>query len=121
MFLGLQRAAIEAFKNTDAWHSERNKTYAVRRNKIFKILDLLGFEYSTKQVGLFVWAKPKDPTLTDIPAFVDKLLYETFVFFTPGEIFGEKGKGYMRASLCVPENKIDEATVRIEQWLNKKA
>jgi aspartate/methionine/tyrosine aminotransferase len=119
MFLGLQRAAIEAFRNTEAWHSERNKTYAVRRTKIFKILDMLGFEYSTKQVGLFVWAKPKDPSLTDIPAYVDKLLYETFVFFTPGEIFGEQGKGYMRASLCVPENKIDEAIMRIEKWLNK--
>lgn len=120
MFLGLQKAAIEAFKNSDAWHAERNKIYADRREKIFGILDKLGFEYSRKQVGLFVWCKPKDAAaIGDIPAFVDRLLNETYVFFTPGAIFGENGEGYLRASLCVPIEKIIEAEARIDAWLKK--
>jgi LL-diaminopimelate aminotransferase len=120
MYLGLQKAAIEAFKNTDLWHAERNSIYAERREKIFGILDKLGFEFSRAQVGLFVWCKPKDPTaIKDIPAFVDRMLNEAYVFFTPGAIFGEQGEGYMRASLCVPIEKIDEAETRIDAWLKK--
>ncbi len=34
---------------------------------------------------------------------------------TPGEIFGSNGKPYMRASLCVPVEKIKEAYRRIEE------
>jgi LL-diaminopimelate aminotransferase len=120
MYLGLQKAAIEAFKNTDLWHAERNSIYAERREKIFGILDKLGFEFSRSQVGLFVWCKPKDPAaIKDIPAFVDRMLNEAYVFFTPGAIFGEQGEGYMRASLCVPIEKIDEAEARIDAWLKK--
>ncbi|MGN6645543.1 MAG: pyridoxal phosphate-dependent aminotransferase, partial [Cytophaga sp.] len=100
MYLGLQKAAVEAFRNTAEWHAERNKVYADRREKIFGILDKLGFEYNRKQVGLFVWCKPKDAAaIGDIPAFIDRLLNEAYVFFTPGAIFGERGEGYLRASL----------------------
>ncbi|MBC7451222.1 MAG: aminotransferase class I/II-fold pyridoxal phosphate-dependent enzyme [Cytophagales bacterium] len=118
MFLGLQKAAIEAFSNTAEWHAERNQIYSDRREKIFGILDKLGFEFSRKQVGLFVWCKPKEAAaIGDIPAFVDRLLNEAFVFFTPGAIFGENGEGYLRASLCVSIEKIEEAEKRIDVWL----
>jgi LL-diaminopimelate aminotransferase len=114
MFLGIQKAAIKALEADEAWHVKRNSIYNERREWVFKILDHLGFEYKTDQVGLFVWAKPKsDSSIGDISAFVDRILYEAFVFFTPGEIFGSNGKGYMRASLCVPVEKMKEAYERI--------
>jgi LL-diaminopimelate aminotransferase len=117
MFLGLQQAAIKAFENTEEWHTTRNAEYAERRVLIEEILRLLDFEFDEKQVGLFLWAKPKYPQLlSDIPAFVDRLLYEASVFFTPGEIFGSNGKGYMRASLCVAKPNIEEALERIKKW-----
>lgn len=117
MFLGLQKAAIKAFDNSEAWHALRNTEYAERRKIIEEILTLLGFEFDPKQVGLFLWAKPKDARVTsDIPAFVDKLLYEASVFFTPGEIFGSNGQGYMRASLCVSKQQCQEALDRIKKW-----
>lgn len=117
MFLGLQKAAIKAFDNTEEWHAKRNGEYAERRVLIEEILRLLDFEFDEKQVGLFLWAKPKNPqAISDIPAFVDRLLYEASVFFTPGEIFGSNGKGYMRASLCVAKPNIQEALERIKKW-----
>lgn len=116
MFLGIQRAAIKALDNSAEWHQERNRIYHERRELIYKILDMLDFEYSKDQVGLFVWAKPKNPAaIPDIPTFVDKVLYTSYVFFTPGTIFGNNGKGYMRASLCMPAEKIKEAYSRIEK------
>lgn len=117
MFQGLQQAAIKALENSDEWHNERNKIYSERREWAYKILDLLGFEYSTDQVGMFLWAKPKDPsTISDIPAYVDKILQSVYVFFTPGEIFGTNGKGYLRVSLCVSLEKIKEAYQRLKNF-----
>lgn len=117
MFLGIQHAAIKALENNQAWHEERNKVYAERRQWVYKILDLLQFEYSTDQVGLFVWAKPINSSATgDISAFVDKVLHTSYIFFTPGEIFGSNGKPYLRASLCVPLEKIKEAYARLEKY-----
>lgn len=114
MFLGLQRAAINALDNSEQWHVERNKIYSERREWIYKILDLLGFSYSTDQVGMFVWAKPKDPkAIPDIPGFVDQVLHTNYIFFTPGMIFGSNGEGYLRLSLCVPLEKIKEAYKRL--------
>lgn len=116
MFLGLQQAALKALDNSDQWHEERNKVYGERREWAYKILDLFGFEYSREQVGMFLWAKPKKGSnITDIPAFVDKILHSAYVFFTPGEIFGSNGQGYLRVSLCVSQEKIVEAYKRLQQ------
>jgi hypothetical protein len=115
MFLGIQQAAIKALENSMQWHQQRNEIYAQRREWVFKILDLLKFSYNPDQVGLFVWAKPHEShDNIDIVSLVDKILQQCYVFFTPGEIFGSNGKPYMRASLCVPVEKIKEAYQRIE-------
>lgn len=120
MFLGIQQAAIEALGNTEEWHKKRNEIYHERREWIYKILDRMNFEYSKEQVGLFVWAKPKDPkAIPDIAAYVDEVLYKSYVFFTPGEIFGSNGKKFLRASLCVPIEKIKEAYGRIDSMFGK--
>ena len=118
MFLGLQHAAIKALDNSEEWHAERNRIYRERREMVYKIFDMLNFEYNKDQVGLFVWAKPKDPlAVPDIAVFADELLYKSFVFFTPGEIFGQNGKKFIRASLCLPVEKMKEAYARIEKQL----
>lgn len=116
MFRGLQTAAVEALKNDEEWHGLRNDVYQKRRTIAFEILDLLGFEYSKKQVGMFVWAKPKpDSGINDVIEFIDNLLAEKNIFFTPGMIFGSNGEGYLRLSLCVPEERMKVALERIKK------
>jgi aspartate/methionine/tyrosine aminotransferase len=120
MFLGLQQAAIKAFDNTEEWHQKRNRVYEERRDWVYKILDLLNFQCSRDQVGMFVWAKPQDPkAIPDVAAFTDEVLYKAFVFFTPGEIFGKNGKPYLRVSLCVSLERIKEAYERLKKVYNK--
>ncbi|WP_037576626.1 pyridoxal phosphate-dependent aminotransferase [Sporocytophaga myxococcoides] len=120
MFLGIQQAAMKALDNDAAWHARRNDVYRERRDWVYKILDLLNFEYSKDQVGLFIWAKPKDPiAIPDIAAFVDQILYSSYVFFTPGEIFGSNGKNFLRLSLCVPAERMKEAYERLEKVMTK--
>ncbi len=114
MFLGIQKAAVNALHADEEWHQERNETYNERREWVFKILDKIQCEYSREQEGMFVWAKPKPESgITSIPDFIDKTLEEKHIFFTPGMIFGSNGNDYLRVSVCVPVERIKEAYNRL--------
>lgn len=120
MFLGLQHAAVEALQSTEEWFTRLNKIYTERRTAAHNILDALGCSYEARQSGLFVWAKVPD-TIDDVEKFIDEVLYGTKVFITPGFIFGDAGKRYIRISLCSPVEKIKEACDRIEKFIHTKA
>ena len=118
MFLGLQHAATEALNNNGKeWFSELNKMYGERKQAASQILDLLDCTYATKQSGLFVWAKAPD-TIADVEKWIDEILYGTKVFITPGFIFGEAGRRFIRISLCCTVEKLREAMARIQMFKN---
>ncbi|MEP5131903.1 aminotransferase class I/II-fold pyridoxal phosphate-dependent enzyme, partial [Nonlabens ulvanivorans] len=62
--------------------------------------------------GLFVCCKLPNG-MTDDKAFVDQLLHESHIFIAPGSIFGKNGEGYVRFSLCVNEDQIQEMIHRV--------
>ena len=71
----------------------------------------LGCTYDSSSVGMFVWAKlPYGVPSSE--KFIDDILYDKDIFITPGTIFGSNGEGYIRFSLCVTEEKIQEAIDR---------
>ena len=117
MFLGLQHAAVEALKSGDDWFDELNKIYLRRKNAACELLKRLGCTYADKQSGLFVWAKAPDH-IPDVEKWIDEILYGTKVFITPGFIFGEAGRRYIRVSLCCTEQMFQEALKRIDKFLN---
>lgn len=111
MFYGIQKGAIAALKSSMSWIDELNRVYDERRQLIFKLAQKLACSYDKNSVGMFVWAKlPKE--ISSSEAFIDKVLYDKDLFITPGTIFGSNGEGYIRFSLCVPEEKIKEAIER---------
>lgn len=116
MFLGLQHAATEALNhNREDWFTALNKMYTERKQAATQILDLLGCAYAAKQSGLFVWAKAPD-NIADVEKWIDEILYGTRVFITPGFIFGEAGRRFIRISLCCTVEKLREALGRIETF-----
>jgi LL-diaminopimelate aminotransferase len=116
MFLGLQHAAIEALDNNGSeWFTALNKMYGERKNAAHKILDTLGCVYANRQSGLFVWAKAPDH-IDDVETWIDEILYGTKVFITPGFIFGEAGRRFIRISLCCTVDKLTEALERIQKF-----
>jgi len=120
MFLGLQHAAAEALNNNgEEWFSSLNAMYAERKAAAHKILDLLECSYATKQSGLFVWAKAPDK-VADVEKWIDEILYGTKVFITPGFIFGDAGRRYIRISLCCPVEKLEEARMRISNFKSEE-
>ena len=55
-------------------------------------------------------------TILDVDKWVDKLLYDYRVFITPGFVFGEKGKRYIRVSLCSDVQMFQEALDRLKDY-----
>ncbi len=111
----VQLAAVAALANADEWHRKNNiELYANRRQYAEAIMNELGCTYDKNQVGMFLWGK--------IPAryrsseeLADKILYNANVFLTPGFIFGSRGEGYIRISLCCNEGMLKEALERIKR------
>lgn len=111
MFFGIQKGAIEALKLDKSWFEEQNIIYSRRRNLTIQLAEKLGCKVYKEGVGLFVWAKLPDGILSS-EKFIDEILYEKHIFITPGTIFGSNGEGYIRFSLCVKEEKVQEAINR---------
>jgi LL-diaminopimelate aminotransferase len=116
MFLPVQLAAAKALSLTKGWQDEVNSIYKARREKVFELLDSLKCKYSKQQVGLFVWASIP-AKYKDGYALSDEVLYNSNVFITPGGIFGDAGKKYIRVSLCGAVEKFEEAKKRIQKPL----
>lgn len=111
MYLGIQKGAIAALNLPIEWFKSINNIYAKRREIVWKICDVLQCSYVKNSSGLFVWAKiPKGRSSNE---FTDKLLYDKNVFVAPGTVFGENGEGYIRFSICVVEEKIQEVLTRV--------
>ena len=118
MFLGLQHAAVAALQAGPEWFNRQNAIYQERRMEARRVLALLDCSWSDNQSGLFLWAKAPDSE-PDVEQWLDRILYATGVFLTPGFIFGEAGRRYVRISLCSPVEKLREAGERISGWLNQ--
>jgi LL-diaminopimelate aminotransferase len=112
MFYGIQKGAIAALKLGKDWFKNQNEIYTKRRNLIFELAEKMNCTFDRNSVGMFVWAKLPEGIQSE--EFIDNLLYEKHLFLTPGTIFGSNGKGYIRFSLCVREEKIKEAIKRFE-------
>lgn len=111
MFYGIQKGAIKALQLDKEWFYLQNKIYFKRRKLIFQLAQKLGCTFDVKSVGMFVWAKLPDSN-TSSEDFIEKILVEKNIFLTPGTIFGTNGEGYIRFSLCIIEENIQEAINR---------
>lgn len=111
MFYGIQKGAIAALGSSQEWFDNLNKVYTGRKDLMLQLVKKLGCTYDSTSVGMFVWAKlPYGvPSAED---FIDNILYDKDIFIAPGTIFGSNGEGYIRFSLCVTEEKIQEAIDR---------
>ena len=121
MFKPMQLAAVQALAQGPEWFRELNAGYAERKVAAGKIFDLLGVDYDHDSSGLFLWGHVhKDNAFLagDVSASLgerlsDRLLYDAGVFITPGFIFGENGRDYVRISLCAKTEVLADAENRI--------
>lgn len=111
MFRAIQDASVTALNLKDDWHKTRNNAYARRQAIAFDILSQTGCSFKSSQSGLFVWGEL--PNKSDSENWSDELLHQKSIFITPGFIFGERGRSFIRISLCATEGRLQEALKRI--------
>ena len=111
MFYPIQKAAVKALSLEKEWYKQQNKTYLERRKLVWEVFDHLKVKYDRNSKGMFVWGKIDTENSLE---FADKLLTEHAIFITPGDIFGENGKGYLRMSLCCNEEVLLEIINRLK-------
>ncbi len=114
MFYGIQKGAIAALQSGKAWFEELDAVYRQRRKRMFQLVTLLQCTYDPDAVGMFIWAKLPEGSKSS-EEFIDELLYKKEIFIAPGTIFGSNGEGYIRFSLCVTTEKIEEAIARFKE------
>lgn len=118
MFLPVQDASVQALKNSESWHDERNKQYEERRAIVWDIMNALNCSFDKNQEGMFVWAKVPD-NIENTELFVEDILQKALVFITPGFIFGKNGSRYIRISLCTDLGRLKSALERIKDFIKK--
>ncbi len=64
---------------------------------------------------MYVWM-PIPRGYTSSEQFVTDVLETAGVAFAPGSGFGRFGEGYVRLSLTVPDERLEEAVRRLEGW-----
>ena len=113
MFKGIQDAAVTALQPNGSWHHQQNDIYRTRKALVHQLMDLINCKYEKDTAGLFVWGRV--PEGTDSLSITDHILSQGKVFLVPGQVFGDQGAGFVRASLCLTEQRIKEAINRIRE------
>ena len=104
----LQKLGAFALTNTDEkWHNHMIASYKERRNIAASHLKKLGLSFTIPKGSLYIWAKIPDKE-TNSEEFCMKLLREKQILLTPGTAFGKNGERFVRVSICINIDKIEE-------------
>lgn len=110
-FTAVQRAAIAALSGPQEPLDELRAIYQKRRDLVVETLNALGWSLEPPRGSIYVWL----PTIGGRTSseMTDFLLDAAGVFVAPGNGYGANGEGYVRISLTVSDDRLEEAMVRI--------
>ena len=116
-----QYAAIAALKGSQECVEVFKSHYLKARNLMCERLDMLDsvFEYIKPEGSYLMFPKIIGNQGNDSFAFSKNLLAEARVSTTPGIAFGPTGENHIRLSFCVPEEMINKAFDRMENYFRK--
>ena len=107
----IQKMAIAALEGPQGCIEDHNSIYQRRRDRVVAALRTLGLHVTPPKASLYVWARVPDGMTS--AGFAERLLDEAAVIVTPGNGYGPHGEGYVRLSLTLPDDRVDEGLRRI--------
>ena len=110
----IQYMGIEALKSSEEEIGKRNLIYESRRDRVVASLNRIGLRVDPPKASLYVWARIPDGFTS--AEFAELILEETDVVVTAGNGYGPSGEGYIRLSLTISEEDLDEGLKRLENW-----
>ena len=110
----IQRMAIAALEGPQDCIAEHNAIYQRRRDRLVAALAGMGLEVRPPKASLYLWARlPEGRTSLE---FASRLLDDIGVVVTPGIGYGPHGEGYVRLSLTIPDERMEEGLQRLAGW-----
>lgn len=110
----IQHMGIEALNTTDEWIDERNAIYQRRRDRVLQVLTDIGLEFDPPKASLYVWARV--PGGYSSGELAEELLDKCDIVVTPGAGYGSYGEGYIRFSLTIDDDQLEEGLERLATW-----
>ncbi len=110
----IQLAAVQALRGSQDIVTEHNEILQRRRDKLIKVLQEVGL-YAREPDGTFyVWARvPEGYSCVDLAR---ELLEQVHIAVTPGIGYGASGADYIRFSITLPDDRLDEGVKRLARW-----
>ncbi len=110
----IQYAAVEGLLGSQEHITRRNAVFQRRRDRLVKVLNNIGLKTRIPKATFYVWAKiPQGYTSIE---FARTLLDELAITVTPGTGYGKGGEGYIRFSLTIPDDRLQEGVKRLSSW-----
>lgn len=116
VFNALQRAGVAALTGPQDHIEAMKAVYQKRRDVVVSGFQDAGIEVENPLGSVYVWV-PTPEGLT-AATFADELLESASVVVAPGTGYGAEGEGYVRISLTVADDRLEEAMSRIRRRLS---
>jgi aminotransferase len=114
-----QYAALEALRNGEPEVRRMVAEYDKRRKRMYERLNAMGLHCFEPRGAFYCFPNITSTGLSD-DQFCERLLQEEKVVVVPGNAFGERGVGHVRACYAASMEHIDEACDRIERFVGRQ-
>jgi LL-diaminopimelate aminotransferase len=119
MFEALQLAGVAALTEARDFPARMSDIYARRRDLMCDALARIGLPADPPRATPYIWVGVPEGHTSE--SFTELVLEEAGVVVSPGPSFGPSGEGYVRISLTVADERLEEAASRIATSLRVEA
>ncbi len=113
IFDAVQRAGIAAIEGPQDYLADCIDIYARRRDLLCDGLKSMGIVVEPPRGSIYIWAPVPDGHTSE--SFTTHLLDEAGVVVAPGTGYGAAGAGYIRFSLTVADERLEEGVERLRK------
>ena len=115
LFEAIQRAVVVALTLEREFPRQMSDVYRRRRDLLVDALAQIGLDVAPPKATPYFWVRVPDGHSS--ASFASLVLDEANVVVAPGPSYGPSGEGFVRLSLTVPDERLEEAARRIESSL----
>jgi len=113
VFNAIQRASIAALEGPRDFLDAQLKVLTGRRDRTVEALRACGLDATAPKGSFYIWVPVPDGETS--AGFATRMLDDAAVAITPGSGYGQHGEGYVRFSLTLPDDRLDEGLSRIRE------